>query len=100
MAHSSRPTNASRPSFPKTKVTSAFEKEKIMVDSDEALEDVERVLRYELTEVNAASESFNPQSKWPEEQDFGKSSMLPVGCLPMWMRSSSISATPHAHGST
>jgi hypothetical protein len=56
--------------FSKHSVIPAYEKEEILVDSDEARADVERFLRDKLAEIKEASDSLDP--KWPEERDFWK----------------------------
>jgi hypothetical protein len=56
--------------FSRPEVTSVHEKEEIAVDSDDARADVERVLRYELTEIGKASDFLG--SQWPDERDLWK----------------------------
>jgi hypothetical protein len=56
--------------FSRRNVLPAYEKEEILVDSDEARADVERFLRDKLMEIKEASDSLDP--KWPEEQELWK----------------------------
>ncbi|EKM75868.1 hypothetical protein AGABI1DRAFT_63913, partial [Agaricus bisporus var. burnettii JB137-S8] len=57
--------------FAKSSVEAVYEKEEVLVDSDEAREDVERFLRNELTRIQDEF-SLSPESQWPSEQDFWK----------------------------
>jgi hypothetical protein len=57
--------------FTRSNVEPACEKEEILIDSDEAREDVERFLRSELTKIQIDF-SFNPRVQWPSEPDFWK----------------------------
>ncbi|XP_006463159.1 hypothetical protein AGABI2DRAFT_224803, partial [Agaricus bisporus var. bisporus H97] len=67
----SRPEQHITSFFSQSDVAAAYEKEEIVVDSDEAREDVERFLREKLTEIQKkASDLVDP--RWPEEQDFWK----------------------------
>ncbi|XP_006464119.1 hypothetical protein AGABI2DRAFT_74614, partial [Agaricus bisporus var. bisporus H97] len=54
--------------FAQDTVKAVYEKEEILVDSDEAREDVEKYLRDELTRIQYEF-SLNPQLQWPLEQD-------------------------------
>jgi hypothetical protein len=58
--------------FAQLKVVPAYEKEEILVDSNEAREDVERYLRDELKKVQMASIALQDLSQWPSECDFLK----------------------------
>ncbi|KAF7763842.1 hypothetical protein Agabi119p4_8379 [Agaricus bisporus var. burnettii] len=67
----SRPEQHITAFFSQSDFAPAFEKEEIVVESDEAREDVERYLRDKLTELKRkALDSVDP--RWPEEQDFWK----------------------------
>jgi hypothetical protein len=56
--------------FARPEVVPAYEKEGIVVDSDEARADVERFLRNELTEIGKESNSLD--THWPDEQHLWK----------------------------
>ncbi|XP_006463161.1 hypothetical protein AGABI2DRAFT_179606 [Agaricus bisporus var. bisporus H97] len=66
----SRPDQHIASFFSQSDVAAAYEKEEIVVDSDEAREDVERYLRAKLKKIKEASDSVDP--RWPEEQDLWK----------------------------
>ncbi|EKM74621.1 hypothetical protein AGABI1DRAFT_109932 [Agaricus bisporus var. burnettii JB137-S8] len=67
----SRPEQHITAFFSQSDFAPAFEKEEIVVESDEAREDVERYLRDKLTELKRkALDTVDP--RWPEEQDFWK----------------------------
>ncbi|EKM74624.1 hypothetical protein AGABI1DRAFT_47667, partial [Agaricus bisporus var. burnettii JB137-S8] len=67
----SRPEQHITSFFSRSDVAPAYEKEKIVANSDEARADVERFLRDELTDIRKkASDSVDP--RWPEEQDLWK----------------------------
>ncbi|XP_006454945.1 hypothetical protein AGABI2DRAFT_176303 [Agaricus bisporus var. bisporus H97] len=68
----SRPEQHITSFFSSAHVMSAYEKEEIVIDSDEACADVERYLRHKLKEIKEASYSFDPHSEWPEERDLWK----------------------------
>ncbi|EKM76688.1 hypothetical protein AGABI1DRAFT_130983 [Agaricus bisporus var. burnettii JB137-S8] len=68
----SRPESHITSFFARADVMPAYEKEEIQVDSDDSRADVERFLREKLEEIKGGSNSFDPQSKWPEEKDFLK----------------------------
>ncbi|XP_006464110.1 hypothetical protein AGABI2DRAFT_120893 [Agaricus bisporus var. bisporus H97] len=68
---SSRPEPHITPFFAQDHVRAVCKKEVILVDSDEAREDVEKFLRDELTKIRKEF-SLNPRSQWPSEQDFWK----------------------------
>ncbi|KAF7762316.1 hypothetical protein Agabi119p4_8909 [Agaricus bisporus var. burnettii] len=57
--------------FAQANVEAVYEKEEVLVDSDEAREDVEKLLRHELTNIQHEF-SLSPESQWPSEQDFWK----------------------------
>jgi hypothetical protein len=56
--------------FAKREITSAYEKEEIAVDSNEARADVEQFLRHELTEIGRESNSLD--THWPDEEHLWK----------------------------
>ncbi|XP_006463122.1 hypothetical protein AGABI2DRAFT_207794, partial [Agaricus bisporus var. bisporus H97] len=56
--------------FSQIDVAPAYEKEEILIESDEAREDVELYLRAKLKKIKEASDSVS--SRWPEEQDVWK----------------------------
>jgi hypothetical protein len=66
----SRPETHITSFFSRSEVIPAYEKEEILVDSDEGRADVERFLRDELIEIKKGSDSLDPQ--WPEERDLWK----------------------------
>ncbi|EKM77842.1 hypothetical protein AGABI1DRAFT_22087, partial [Agaricus bisporus var. burnettii JB137-S8] len=66
----SRPEQHITSFFSQSDVASAYEKEEILVESDEAREDVELYLRARLKKIKEASDSVS--SRWPEEQDVWK----------------------------
>ncbi|XP_006463146.1 hypothetical protein AGABI2DRAFT_144529 [Agaricus bisporus var. bisporus H97] len=66
----SRPEQHITAFFSQSHVAAAYEKEEIVVDSDEAHEDVELYLHAKLKKINEASDSVD--SRWPEEQDLWK----------------------------
>ncbi|XP_006460490.1 hypothetical protein AGABI2DRAFT_220536, partial [Agaricus bisporus var. bisporus H97] len=68
----SRPEKHITSFFSRVDVTPAYEKEEILVESDEARADVERFLRDELKEIKMASDSLDSHSEWPEERDLWK----------------------------
>lgn len=58
--------------FAQPKIAPAYEREEILVDSNEAREDVERYLRDKLKKIQAASIALQDLSQWPSECDFLK----------------------------
>jgi hypothetical protein len=58
--------------FSRLEVTRSYEKEEILVDSDDAHEDVKRYLRDKFREVRMASITLRPLPQWPSEDDFFK----------------------------
>ncbi|XP_006463165.1 hypothetical protein AGABI2DRAFT_207812, partial [Agaricus bisporus var. bisporus H97] len=67
----SRPEHHINAFFSQSNVAVAYEKEEIVVNSDEACADVERYLRDKLTEIKTkASDTVDP--RWPDEQDLWK----------------------------
>lgn len=56
--------------FSRDEVVPAYEKEEILVDSDEAREDVERFLNVELKEIQMKSPALKDLPRWPMEHDF------------------------------
>ncbi|XP_006464134.1 hypothetical protein AGABI2DRAFT_51342, partial [Agaricus bisporus var. bisporus H97] len=67
---SSRPEWHIASFFSREEVIPVYEKEEILVDSDEACVDVERFLRYELLMIQEGSSLLDPG--WPAERDFWK----------------------------
>ncbi|EKM78994.1 hypothetical protein AGABI1DRAFT_129260 [Agaricus bisporus var. burnettii JB137-S8] len=57
--------------FAQANVEAVYEKEEVLIDSDEAREDVEKLLCHELTNIQHEF-SLSPESQWPSEQDFWK----------------------------
>jgi hypothetical protein len=57
--------------FAQANVEPAYEKEELLVDSNEAREDVERLLRTELRRIQTEF-SLNLRMQWPEERDIWK----------------------------
>jgi hypothetical protein len=55
--------------FAQSHVEATYEKVEIVVDTDEAREDVEKLLR---TELETIREYFSLHSQWPSEEDFWK----------------------------
>ncbi|EKM74722.1 hypothetical protein AGABI1DRAFT_24135, partial [Agaricus bisporus var. burnettii JB137-S8] len=67
----SRPERHITSFFARANVMPAYEKEEILVDSDDARADVERFLRHKMAAISEeASDSLDP--RWPEEPDFWK----------------------------
>lgn len=58
--------------FSRTEVAPAYEKEEILVDSDEAREDVERFLHVEFKKIQMKSPALADLARWPTEHDFLK----------------------------
>ncbi|EKM76828.1 hypothetical protein AGABI1DRAFT_77917, partial [Agaricus bisporus var. burnettii JB137-S8] len=67
----SRPESHITSFFAQEDVRAVYEKEEILVDSDEARGDVEKFLRNELTRIQIEF-SLAPQSPWPPEQALWK----------------------------
>jgi hypothetical protein len=68
----SRPESHITSFFSLATVMPAYVKEEILVDTNEAREDVERFLREELRRIQESSESLSDLPQWPEEEDFLK----------------------------
>jgi hypothetical protein len=66
----SRPETHITSFFSRREVIPAYEKEEILVDSDEGRADVERFLRDELMKIKKGSDLLDPL--WPEERDLWK----------------------------
>jgi hypothetical protein len=66
----SRPETHITSFFSRAEVIPAYEKEEILVDSDEGRADVERFLRYKLMEIKKGSDLLDPQ--WPKEHNLWK----------------------------
>jgi hypothetical protein len=66
----SRPEHHITSFFSRRKIVSVYEKEEMLVNSNEARADVERFLREKFTEIKEESDSLDPH--WPEERDFWK----------------------------
>ncbi|XP_006464109.1 hypothetical protein AGABI2DRAFT_180194 [Agaricus bisporus var. bisporus H97] len=67
----SRPESHITSFFAQEDVKVVYEKEEILVDSDEARSDVEKFLRDELTKIQHEF-SLNPWSQWPPEHNLWK----------------------------
>jgi hypothetical protein len=64
--------------FTQASVAATYEEERVLVESDEAREDVERFLRDELTRIQNEF-SLRPQVQWPSERDFWKLAYASAG---------------------
>jgi hypothetical protein len=58
--------------FSQPHVAFSYEKEEILVDSDDAHEDVKRYLRDKFRDLQMASITLQHLSQWPSESDFSK----------------------------
>jgi hypothetical protein len=58
--------------FSQTKLALSYEKEEILVNSDDAHEDVKRYLRDQFKEVQITSITLRQLSQWPSEADFSE----------------------------
>jgi hypothetical protein len=67
----SRPEHHITSFFAQPRIEAAYEKEEIVVDSDEAREDVERLLRTELKTIQDEFD-LHPQAQWLSEEGFWK----------------------------
>jgi hypothetical protein len=67
----SRPEHHITSFFSQASVETVYEKEEIIVDSNEARQDVERFLRAELTKIQKEFLSHS-QARWPSEEDIWK----------------------------
>ncbi|EKM76826.1 hypothetical protein AGABI1DRAFT_108471 [Agaricus bisporus var. burnettii JB137-S8] len=67
----SRPESHITSFFAQDTVKAVYEREEILVDSDEARSDVEKFLRDELIKIQKEF-SLNPQSQWPQEHELWK----------------------------
>jgi hypothetical protein len=58
--------------FEDVRVAQVYTKEEIMIDSDEACEDVQRYLRDELNKIKCAYPNLKRKREWPSELEFTK----------------------------